>query len=172
MRLFIIFQLLIAYFITIVESYDVQFENEVTKGIRFYYFHNIIMMISNKIWLDFKKKTSNFLVYVPWEKFLHIAKQLTDQSGQQIALDFFAVNDLMKQALYAQDLDFYIENATKALWLAKRWRSHVKNIRILEAANQLIDLYEFELDKKNCKQLRINKVRTILEKTYEIVTTC
>lgn len=78
----------------------------------------------------------------------------------------------MKQALYAQNLSDYIECASIALSLAKRWQSHVKNARILQAANKLIDIYEIVLDRRNSGELCINKVQTILEKTYEIVTTC
>lgn len=105
-------------------------------------------------------------------QFLHIAEQLTDESGQHIVSKFLAVNDLMQQALYAQDLYFYIENATKALALAKRWRSHVTNARMLRAADKLIHIYEVGLDKRKSRELCLTKVQTILEKTYEIVTTC
>lgn len=97
---------------------------------------------------------------------------MTDGSGQHIASNFLAINERMQRALYAQNLSDYIECATKALSLAKQWQSHVQNARILEAAKKLINIYEIALDKRNSGELCLDKVQTILEKTYEIVTTC
>lgn len=78
----------------------------------------------------------------------------------------------MKHSLYAQNFSDYIQYATKALSLARKWRSHVKNARVLDGADKLIQMYEIVLDKKKSRQLCMSKVQTILERTYEIVMTC
>lgn len=172
MKFFVTFRFLIGYFIAFVVSTrnsnvcDDGFTCEVTKGVC--YHHNAL---KTKL-IELKHQLYIFLVYVPWEKFLNDAKELTDERGQHIASKFLAVNGRMKQSLYARDFSAYTKYATKALSLAKKWQTHVENTRILEASKKLINLYEIVLDKRNCAQICMNRVQIILQQTYDIVTTC